>query len=106
MAEDKTRAVIDMEKLQSRPRERVRTDDFKTRYSNSLNVEVSFSDFKFFFGEILEATEEKLKVEEFISVIVTPEEARSIAALLIKQLALYEATFGPIRKAPGEALGE
>jgi hypothetical protein len=102
MAEDTDRAVIDIEKLKKRPRERVRSDGFISKYSNSLNVEVSFSDFKFFFGEILEATDEKLRVEEFCSVIVTPEEARSISDLLIKQVAIYEATFGPIRRPPGE----
>lgn len=102
MAEDTSRPVIDFNKLKNRPRERVRTADFVSKYSNSLNVEVSFNEFKFFFGEILEATEEKLKVEEYISVVVTPEEARSIADLLVKQLKLYESMFGPIRKPPGE----
>lgn len=102
MAEDTARPLIDLDKLKNRPRERVRSENFVSRYSNSLNIEVSFSDFKFFFGEILEATEEKLKVEEYISVIVTPEEARSIADLLLKQVKLYEATFGPIRRPPGE----
>lgn len=96
------RPMIDVEKLKNRPRERVRGEGFISKYSNSLNVEVSFSDFKFFFGEIMEATEEKLKVEEFVSVIVTPEEARSIRDLLIKQIEIYEATFGAIRRPPGE----
>jgi hypothetical protein len=63
---------------------------------------VSFIDFKFFFGEIVEATQEKLVIEERVSVIMSPEQAKSVLRLLDTQISNYESNFGPIRNPPGE----
>lgn len=101
MAEDSDKPVIDLEKLKSRPRHRVRSEKFVSLYSNSLNVEVSFNDFKLFFGRILEATPEKLVTEDGVEIIMGPEETLAVADVLNKQLKIYEDTFGPIRKPPG-----
>jgi len=65
-------------------------------------METSFLDFKFFFGEIMEATPEKLVIEERVAVIMAPEQAKSMLRLLDSQIKSYESVFGPIRIPPGE----
>lgn len=102
MAEEADVPVIDFEKLKSRPKTRTQAANFVSLYSNSLNVEVTFTDFKLFFGEVLEASQERLVTEDRVVVLVAPEEARLIAKVLTEQVEKYEAAFGPIRKPPGE----
>ena len=102
MAKDSTQPVIDWEKLKQRPKTRSQGDNFISVYANSTNIEVTFNDFKLFFGEILEATEEKLVTEDRVVVLMTPEQARLVSNLLVEQLEKYEAVYGAIRKPPGD----
>ncbi len=101
MAEDGDPEVIDFEQLKKRPKTRTRSDDFYSLYSNSLNVEATFNDVKLFFGQVVEATQEKVVLEEDVAIILTPEQAKSILKALTSALENYESTYGPIRNPPG-----
>jgi|GEM_PF-3228397 len=92
--------AIDFDKLKKRPRERARVDSFRSIYSNSMSVEMTFNDIQLFFGQIKEATPEKVSVEEHVAVIMSLEEAKAVVKVLIGQIAGYEKTFGPIRELP------
>jgi hypothetical protein len=103
MANTKDKLVeIDYEKLKDRPKTRTQAENFVSTYSNAMNVEVTFTDFKLFFGEIVEATHDKLVTVDRVAVLITPEQARLIAKVLTKQIEQYESRFGPIRKPPVE----
>jgi uncharacterized protein DUF3467 len=89
-----------LEKLKGRPRLGNRAADFITVYSNSMSMESTFNDFKLVFGQIAEATPERLVTDEKVAVIMSPEEAKSVAKVLVRQLKVYEKMFGPIRELP------
>lgn len=102
MAEDSTPPVIDFEKLKTRPQVREKTPDFSSIYSSSANIEANFNDIKVFFGQIVEATPEKIVLEERIAIIMTPEQAKSLMKALQITVNSYESLYGPIRNPPGE----
>jgi hypothetical protein len=68
-----------------------------------MNVEVTFNDFTVYFGELVEATPEKLVTKDKAAVIMGPEEAKSVVEVLARQIEQYEAMFGPIRRIPTSA---
>lgn len=104
MAEDTKDKLneVDWEKLKERPKTRSKAEGFVSVYANSMNIEVTFNDFKLFFGEILEATQEKLVTEDRVVILMSPEQTKLVANVLVEQLATYEAVYGPIRKPPGD----
>jgi hypothetical protein len=92
--------LIDFEKLKKRPRERVRSENFVSVYSNAMSIEMTFNDIKLFFGEIMEATPEKVRIEEHVAVTMSLEEAKAAVKVLANQIVNYEKTFGPVRELP------
>ncbi len=67
-----------------------------TFYSNNVTTLMTIWDFKLTFGEIKEATQDKLVVWNKASVFMSPQHAKAVSELLAKQIALYEEKFGGI----------
>jgi hypothetical protein len=84
------------------PRHKVRNkvEPFPVHYANSLELEVSPWDFKLYFGQIEEATAERLGILESVAVYVSPQHAKAITDILVAHIKTYEATFGPIPMPP------
>jgi hypothetical protein len=98
MAEDEKLVEIDIQKLKQRKQERTNGADYREIYANSMTMEVTFNDVKLIFGETLIATQELLKVESHVGIIMTPEHALACLKALAKILKKYESTFGKIRQ--------
>lgn len=102
MAEDSTPKVIDYEALKKRPQTRTKAPNFVSIYANSMNAEATFSDVKIYFGEITEASQERLAIEDKVSIVMSPEHAKSVLKALGVAIKGYEDSFGPIRTVPGD----
>ena len=97
MAEEKL-VEVDLERLKRREQQRVQSPEYREFYVNSMNIEVTFNDFTLVFGETVTATQDLLKVEQKVGVIMTPEHALACLKALAKILKKYEHTFGKIRQ--------
>lgn len=71
------------------------TENHTTHYSNSVQLEVSYFDFKLVFG-LNSVKDNKLKVEQFETIIITPQHARELAKVLVANIAKYEKDFMPL----------
>src|SRR5260370_630066 len=80
----------------NRPTEHTRSDSFVSGYSNSVQLEVTPWDFKFNFGEIVEATEQQLRVRLWVAIYMSPQHAKVLSEVLAKNVATYESKFGKI----------
>jgi hypothetical protein len=86
--------------------------DVPTIYANSLQLGLSFADFKLFFGEALAPpAPSNLQVGQplmvpaekqvnHICVILSPDIIPQLIAGLTKGVEVYQAQFGPLRKPP------
>jgi len=64
-------------------------------YSNSVDLAASPFDLRLRFGQMLEANDEEIVIQEFVEVFMSPQHARVFIKLLTTKLADYE------RQVPG-----
>jgi hypothetical protein len=84
------------EQLAARPHEKRRVENMPSLYANSTNMETSFVDFQLFFGDIIEASAERLVTEDKLRIIMSPQHAKAVLALMERQIKAYEDAFGVI----------
>jgi len=78
----------------------VKTPDYRESYANSVQVRVNLWDFFLVFGTFNQTAPDRVRVEVFQGVYLSPQQAKALAALLQHNVAQYEATFGEIRLEP------
>jgi hypothetical protein len=98
--EEKPPIAIDFAKLKMRPQVRKRSPNHLSVYANFTNVESNFNDIRIVFGEVLEASTEKVVGEDKVTIIMSPEHAKSVAQALETVISQYEKLFGAIRTIP------
>jgi hypothetical protein len=76
------------------------TNDFRERYSNSVQVRVSLWDFYLLFGTINQAAQEAVNIENFQGIYLSPQQAKALANVLVQNVSQYESTFGEIKLEP------
>lgn len=84
----------------SREVESRRSDTFLSLYANSVNIRLTPWDVQLIFGEILEADERKLVIENHLAVTLSPQHAKALLNALSGQVQAYERQFGEIRYTP------
>jgi hypothetical protein len=82
-----------------RPQERRRAANHIDIYANNAQITGNYFDFQVAFGEILEASLEKLVTEDLVTVKMSPQLAKRLSELLISHIEKYEAMFGAIPEA-------
>lgn len=65
-------------------------------YANNVTLLMSRWDFKFVFGDILDMTDDRLRVNERVTVVMSPQHAAAFSDVLSKHVGGYEERFGPI----------
>jgi hypothetical protein len=65
-------------------------------YANNVAMALNFFDLSMIFGEMVEATEEILVVDQKVRVTMPPSHAKLLLLLLMQQLQQYEEKFGQI----------
>jgi hypothetical protein len=100
MAEDEKPFVQVLEELKDRPIVFTTVENFRSYYANSAQFTISFYDIGIVFGQIKEATKERLLIENRVSITVSPEHARALLKALKENIEKYESAYGPIKELP------
>ena len=87
----------------SRKVERITSVDAPAIYANNVSLRTNLWDIRMEFGEVVEASEERLLIRDTVTVLMSPQHARIFAELLARHIRDYEAKFGPIPRPPDEA---
>jgi Protein of unknown function (DUF3467) len=82
-----------------------RSDAFRSYYSNHTTFNVSAFDFALTFGEILNAVDGHLYVDQKVRVVMSPLHAKILAHIMSSNIATFEKQFGEI-KIPVQGISE
>src|SRR5262245_14164057 len=82
-----------------RPHERKRATGYIEVYANNAQITGNYFDFEVAFGQITEATVEKLVTEDYVTIKMSPQLAKRLNELLQMHIDKYESTFGAIPEA-------
>lgn len=77
---------------------------YRSVYANNTAFQSSAFDFGMIFGEIQEADNEKVTVEQQVRVIMSPLHAKIFAGVMLQNIKNYEERFGEIKIPEGDAV--
>jgi hypothetical protein len=80
--------------------ETTRTEHYRDSYANSVQVRMSVWDFFLVFGTMHQDAPDKVKIENFQGIYLSPQQAKALMNVLGHNLAQYEQTFGPLALEP------
>ncbi len=79
----------------------VRKDPRPVVYANNTSITITPWDFAIQFGQVLESTPEKVKVQEEICIYISPQHAKVFSHLIERLIKAYEEKYGPIPEPVG-----
>jgi flagellar protein FlaG len=74
--------------------------DYRNNYSNSVQVRTSVWDFFMVFGAMHRDANERMQVENFQGIYLSPQQAKALLNILSHNVVQYEQTFGAISLEP------
>jgi flagellar protein FlaG len=80
-------------------------DDYRDNYANSVQVRMTMWDFFLTFGVMSDANSERVLIEAFQGVYLSPQQAKALANILNQNIVQYESAFGEIRLEPQSSAG-
>jgi Protein of unknown function (DUF3467) len=80
------------------------SEEYRDRYSNSVQVRVNVWDFFLVFGTLV-PMEDRVEVRNFQGIYLSPQQAKALSTILAQNVANYEQTFGEIKLDPKLAPG-
>ena len=86
------------------PMVNVKSPVYRSIYANNTAFQSSAFDFAMIFGEIQEADDHKVTVEQEVRVIMSPLHAKIFSGVMLTNLKNYEERFGEIKVPDGTAL--
>ena len=93
---DTKKDTVGSKKVPTRPIEMTLDAHHVTVYANSAQVVVSPWDFRFGLGQVAEATEERIRINQLATVYMSPQHVKAFIDLASKKLTEYEAEHGPV----------
>jgi flagellar protein FlaG len=76
------------------------TADYREGYANSVQLRASLWDFLLLFGTLKQQTPERVTIQNFQGVYLSPQQAKALLNVLQQNISQYESTFGEIRLEP------
>ena len=76
------------------------TDGYRDSYANSVQVRMSVWDFFLIFGTMSQDAPDRVNVENFQGIYLSPQQAKALWNVLGHNLAQYEQTFGALALEP------
>jgi flagellar protein FlaG len=79
--------------------------EYREGYANSVQIRASVWDFLLTFGTMTQLAQDKLQINNFQGIYLSPQQAKALAGLLGQNIAQYESAFGEIKLDPRGAHG-
>jgi flagellar protein FlaG len=73
---------------------------YRETYANSVQARVNLWDFFLSFGVVTQPTPDRVVIQNFQGIYLSPQQAKALANLLNQNIAQYESAFGEIRLEP------
>jgi hypothetical protein len=80
----------------NRPIKRAKAPEYKTIYANNAEIQLTPWDFRIRLGQIEQATENLLEIEDVAVIYMSPAHMKAFVDAATQNVAKYEALFGPI----------
>jgi flagellar protein FlaG len=74
--------------------------NYSEGYANSVQIRVNLWDFFLLFGRVDQASPDRVTIQNFQGVYVSPQQAKALLSVLQQNVSQYEAAFGPIQLEP------
>ena len=78
----------------------VNTSDYRESYANSVQIRVNLWDFFLLFGVVNQTAPDRVSIQNFQGVYVSPQQAKALLNVLQQNVSQYESAFGEIRLEP------
>jgi|SRR5215831_18854551 len=79
--------------------------DYRDSYANSVQVRMTMWDFFLTFGVMSDANTERVLIEAFQGIYLSPQQAKALSNILQQNIMQYEGAFGEIRLEPQPTAG-
>ena len=76
------------------------TESYRDNYANSVQVRMSVWDFFLVFGTMSQTAPDRVNVQNFQGIYLSPQQAKALWNVLGHNLAQYEQTFGTLALEP------
>ncbi|HXE08963.1 MAG TPA: DUF3467 domain-containing protein [Acidobacteriaceae bacterium] len=76
------------------------SEDYRENYANSVQVRMSVWDFFLVFGTMHQESADKVQIDNFQGIYLSPQQAKALLSVLGHNLAQYEQTFGKLALEP------
>jgi hypothetical protein len=77
-----------------------KTADYRESYANSVQIRVNLWDFFLLFGLVNQTAPDRVSIQNFQGVYVSPQQAKALLNVLQQNVTQYETAFGEIKLEP------
>jgi Protein of unknown function (DUF3467) len=77
-----------------------KTPEYREGYANSVQIRVNLWDFFLLFGVVNQTAPDRVSIQNFQGVYVSPQQAKALLNVLQQNVTQYEAAFGEIKLEP------
>lgn len=102
MANEKRRKGRATKEQPTRRVQMVGAEEAPIIYANNIQLNTSIYDFILGLGQIMDVNEERLLVKTQVKVAMSPQHAKSLAIIIMRQVDKYEQQFGELPTAIGD----
>lgn len=82
-----------------------KTTEYREGYANSVQIRVNLWDFFLLFGVVSQTAPDRVAIQNFQGVYVSPQQAKALLNVLQQNVSQYESAFGEIRLEPQAGAG-
>jgi hypothetical protein len=77
-----------------------KTTEYREGYANSVQIRVNLWDFFLLFGVVNQTAPDRVSIQNFQGVYVSPQQAKALLNVLQQNVSQYESAFGEIKLEP------
>jgi hypothetical protein len=82
-----------------------KTPEYRESYANSVQIRVNLWDFFLLFGVVNQTAPDRVSIQNFQGVYVSPQQAKALLNVLQQNVSQYETAFGEIKLEPQAGAG-
>jgi flagellar protein FlaG len=82
-----------------------KTNEYREGYANSVQIRVNLWDFFLLFGVVNQTAPDRVSIQNFQGVYVSPQQAKALLNVLQQNVSQYESAFGEIKLEPQAGVG-